>query len=140
MPQFDVYSFMSQLFWVFLLFFIFYVIILRWVLPAIAVTLKTRKKLISNDSDSEISVSSRSIFRVKGEPLLVASSAKCLQLFQDQSVESGAGRSDREYFKRLMTDADHLFLSRYHANVSRSIKAGAVSNFLDYTFVFGKKS
>ena len=56
MPQFDVYSFMSQLFWVFVFFFFFYVIILRWVLPAIAITLKTRKKIISNDSDSEMNL------------------------------------------------------------------------------------
>ena len=128
MPQFDVYSFMSQLFWVFLFFFIFYVIVLRWILPSIAVTLKVRKKIISSESNSEIKLSSRSVVRIKGEPLLVTSSSKCLQSFQSVSDIS---TSNRIRFDGLTVSADHKLLQRYHSNVCRRIKSTAVSLFLD---------
>jgi hypothetical protein len=43
MPQFDTFSFFSQLFWVFLSFTTFYLIMCFYILPALAITLKVRK-------------------------------------------------------------------------------------------------
>jgi hypothetical protein len=55
MPQFDTFSFLSQLFWVFLSFLLFYLLICFYLLPAIAAILKTRKRVlasVSSDLDS----------------------------------------------------------------------------------------
>ena len=47
MPQFDFYSFSSQVFWSLSGFFIFYFFILRFYLPNLSEVLKFRKKLTS---------------------------------------------------------------------------------------------
>lgn len=48
MPQFDTFSFFSQLFWVLLSFTMLYLSLSYYLLPAIAITLKVRKrKLLS---------------------------------------------------------------------------------------------
>jgi hypothetical protein len=47
MPQFDTFSFLSQLFWVFSVFSLFYMALSYYVLPAIAITLKVRKRQLS---------------------------------------------------------------------------------------------
>lgn len=52
MPQFDVFSFLSQLFWVFLGFLLFYLLICFYLLPSLAAILKIRKrKLIQVSAD-----------------------------------------------------------------------------------------
>ena len=55
MPQFDTFSFFSQLFWVFLAFTYLYLSLCFYLLPAIAAVLKTRAK---KSSQTEIIVSS----------------------------------------------------------------------------------
>jgi len=52
MPQFDTFSFLSQLFWVFLSFLIFYLLVCFYLLPAIAAILKTRKRKLAQVSSS----------------------------------------------------------------------------------------
>lgn len=52
MPQFDIFSFLSQLFWVFLAFLFFYLLICFYLLPAIAAILKTRKRKLAQISSS----------------------------------------------------------------------------------------
>jgi len=55
MPQFDIFSFFSQLFWVFLGFFTLYLLMCFCILPALATILKVRSnklKQISNLSTS----------------------------------------------------------------------------------------
>jgi F0F1-type ATP synthase membrane subunit b/b' len=54
MPQFDKITFFNQIFWFLLAFFSFYFLVLKSVLPVIASSLKTRKKIIN----SMLSVSS----------------------------------------------------------------------------------
>lgn len=44
MPQFDIFSFLTQLFWVFLLFSLFYLCLSFYALPAFATTLKIRRR------------------------------------------------------------------------------------------------
>lgn len=46
MPQFDKITFFNQIFWFLLAFFAFYFLILKTLLPVLAASLKTRKKLI----------------------------------------------------------------------------------------------
>jgi len=61
MPQFDTFSFLSQLFWVFLSFLFFYLLICFYLLPAIAAILKVRKRKlaqISSGLDSSLVVNS----------------------------------------------------------------------------------
>jgi F-type H+-transporting ATPase subunit b len=56
MPQFDIFSFFSQLFWVFVGFILLYLTLSFYLLPALATTLKIRKrKLAQNDSISNSS-------------------------------------------------------------------------------------
>lgn len=53
MPQFDIFSFFSQLFWVFLGFSYLYLVLCFYILPAFATILKVRAKklaLVSNSS------------------------------------------------------------------------------------------
>jgi len=52
MPQFDSYSFLSQLFWAFAFFLTFYFIFLRNILPKMAMMLKVRQALIDNNQTS----------------------------------------------------------------------------------------
>ena len=57
MPQFDTFSFFSQLFWVFLFFFLFYSALSYYLLPAIAITLKIRRRKLSFSSKDQLSSS-----------------------------------------------------------------------------------
>jgi hypothetical protein len=52
MPQFDTYSFFTQIFWVLSLFTILYASLAYYLLPAIATTLKVRKRKLSAQSSS----------------------------------------------------------------------------------------
>jgi len=47
MPQFDIFSFFSQIFWVFLGFIIFYLFLSFYLLPALSVILKIRKRKLA---------------------------------------------------------------------------------------------
>jgi hypothetical protein len=47
MPQFDTFSFFSQIFWVLLFFTLLYLSLTYYLLPAIATTLKVRKRKLS---------------------------------------------------------------------------------------------
>jgi hypothetical protein len=47
MPQFDSITFFNQIFWFLIVFLSFYFIVLKNLLPVLATTLKTRKKLIN---------------------------------------------------------------------------------------------
>jgi hypothetical protein len=61
MPQFDIFSFFSQLFWVFIGFCYLYTIICFYVLPAFAAVLKVRSKKLTqtaNVASTEITKSS----------------------------------------------------------------------------------
>ena len=59
MPQFDTFSFSSQLFWVFFSFFCLYFALTYYLLPAISVVLKIRKrKLINYPINNDLNASS----------------------------------------------------------------------------------
>jgi hypothetical protein len=47
MPQFDNVTFFNQIFWFLIIFLSFYFIVLKKLLPVLATTLKTRKKLMN---------------------------------------------------------------------------------------------
>lgn len=47
MPQFDKITFFNQIFWLLLTFSVFYFLVLKNLLPALASGLKTRKKLVT---------------------------------------------------------------------------------------------
>ena len=53
MPQFDIFSFFSQLFWVFVGFSYIYLLLCFYVLPAFAVTLKIRAKKLGNINNTD---------------------------------------------------------------------------------------
>ena len=56
MPQFDIFSFCSQLFWVFFGFIFLYLSLTFYLLPALATTLKIRKrKLVQTNTISQSS-------------------------------------------------------------------------------------
>lgn len=50
MPQLDKVTYLSQVFWLFVMFFSFYIIILKWMLPTIVTILKLRQRKIDSDS------------------------------------------------------------------------------------------
>jgi hypothetical protein len=73
MPQFDTFSFFSQLFWVFFIFFIFYFSICFFILPSLASTLKTRNLFLANynGSSSIVSLGSKSQTALDGSSQLI---------------------------------------------------------------------
>lgn len=85
MPQFDTFTFLSQLFWVFLLFGVLYISLLRWILPAIAITLKTRKKLIQ-PSDVDMLKFETGLVSLKAEPHLLQSSTYCKEIINSSNL------------------------------------------------------
>lgn len=46
MPQFDTLTFFNQVFWLLLIVFHFYMIVLRFMLPSLAFSLKSRNKIL----------------------------------------------------------------------------------------------
>jgi len=61
MPQLDIYVAFSQVFWFTLLFVIFYVLIVRDILPVLARSIKLRKKKVGNNSSSSLDDETNSI-------------------------------------------------------------------------------
>jgi len=57
MPQFDTFSFFSQLFWVFIAFSYLYLTLCLYILPAFAATLKIRSKKLAQTEMTSISSS-----------------------------------------------------------------------------------
>ena len=55
MPQFDIFSFFSQLFWVFFGFLVLYLSICFYLLPALGSILKTRKRKLAQISSTSSS-------------------------------------------------------------------------------------
>jgi len=56
MPQFDIFSFFSQLFWVFFSLSFLYLILCFFLLPALSITLKIRKRKLQNVSETDQSL------------------------------------------------------------------------------------
>jgi len=54
MPQFDKITFFTQIFWLFIIFFSFYVVTLRVFIPEIAAVLKTRKKKLAISTTGDV--------------------------------------------------------------------------------------
>jgi hypothetical protein len=77
MPQFDTLTFLSQLSWVFFCFLGLYIVLLRLVLPSLAISLKVRKKLARVDSSYAKDSAHESLLTVKIEPLLLKSILCC---------------------------------------------------------------
>ena len=53
MPQFDIFSFSSQLFWTFLSFSLLYFSLTYYLLPSVSITIKTRQRKITNLTTSK---------------------------------------------------------------------------------------
>ena len=72
MPQFDTFSFFSQLFWVFAGFLFFYLAICFYLLPALSSILKVRKRKlaqVTTNSESVALVSSSSLLELTKQTL-----------------------------------------------------------------------
>lgn len=50
MPQLDTLTYLSQLFWVFIIFAVFYAMVVRHILPALSTAIKVRKKKLQANS------------------------------------------------------------------------------------------
>ena len=54
MPQFDTMTFFNQVFWLILIVFFFYVIVVRYILPVLAFSLKSRSKNLKFTTGSNL--------------------------------------------------------------------------------------
>jgi hypothetical protein len=92
MPQFDTFSFFSQLFWVFLCFFLLYSVLCFYLLPALAATLKIRKRKLAQTSGAsnatDLIVDNN--FYLTSKTLLEDYNSKLVKLSSSTS-ESGEG-------------------------------------------------
>jgi F0F1-type ATP synthase membrane subunit b/b' len=80
MPQFDIITWLSQEFWLTLVFFTFYLVVLRYYLPGLARILKIRKKKLDRDQ------AQGSSFTEEG--------SSCHQTYEDQLVVSAHNSRD----------------------------------------------
>jgi hypothetical protein len=96
MPQFDIFSFFSQLFWVFLGFILLYLSISLYILPSIAAILKVRKRKLAQISTTNVTslqvfstsindVASTNLFKFNGK--LVSANSNLADLIS--SAQSG---------------------------------------------------
>jgi hypothetical protein len=79
MPQFDIFSFFSQLFWVFFGFIFLYLTLTFYLLPALATTLKVRKQKLA-----QIEVKSNSSTLVTESNLLIDSTKAFISNFNSK--------------------------------------------------------
>jgi hypothetical protein len=71
MPQFDIFSFFSQLFWVFFGFITLYLLFSFYLLPSLSAILKVRKRKLSQISGStELSSAAAASKTVATDPLI----------------------------------------------------------------------
>jgi hypothetical protein len=61
MPQLDLYLALSQVFWFTIVFIVFYVFIVRGILPELARSIKLRKKKVGTDNSSSTSLDDESL-------------------------------------------------------------------------------
>lgn len=89
MPQLDIYIAMSQVFWFTIFFLIFYVLIVRDILPILARSIKLRKKKVSGTSSTVLDDETRTIINQTANTLeLSLNDSK--KLLTKVSVESSA--------------------------------------------------
>jgi hypothetical protein len=90
MPQLDKFSFVTQVFWLLVLYFFLYIVMLQYILPAIYRILKIRKEIIDNlISDNSKLFDEEVIVRAVYKELLSTSIFKTvdfLKLFQKRLV------------------------------------------------------
>jgi F0F1-type ATP synthase membrane subunit b/b' len=89
MPQIDQITFISQIFWLFIIFITFYIVVLENVLPLIGKILKARKKKIqfSTEIVSSFDSEKKQILN-RYETLLISSMVDSRQLILDVNRES----------------------------------------------------
>jgi hypothetical protein len=88
MPQFDIFSFFSQLFWVFLGFILLYLSISLYILPSVAAILKVRKRKLLQSSTNEST--SLQVFSTSINDLAVA----CLTKFNGKLISANVNLSE----------------------------------------------
>ena len=64
MPQFDTFTFLSQLFWVLACFFLLYLSLTYYILPALAVILKVRKRKLNDQIQKTNAITTNSIMQI----------------------------------------------------------------------------
>lgn len=87
MPQFDTFSFFSQLFWVFVGFLLLYLSICFYLLPALGSILKIRKRKLAQVSSNSESVAlvTNSLFVESTKQTLASFSSKFTNLVNESS-------------------------------------------------------
>jgi hypothetical protein len=86
MPQFDIFSFFSQLFWVFLAFTFLFLVLSLYLLPAIAAILKTRKRKLEYVTAAETNSLASSASLVNSQIIHVVSFIDTLVTFKIKTV------------------------------------------------------
>jgi len=99
MPQFDTFSFFSQLFWVFVGFLLLYLAICYYLLPALGSILKIRKRKLA-----QVTSSSESVALVANN-LLIESTKQTLSSFNTKfaSLVNDASSSDSSTATTMLT-------------------------------------
>lgn len=121
MPQFDTYSFFSQIFWVLFFFIILYLTLTYYLLPAIAITLKVRKRKLSiQGSTAQSSALTGSSFGFNNQfqlisALTVSEFTNCKSRFE-KIKPVGLGVSSKSVIDFLLTnECNKMFLSNFSA-------------------------
>jgi F0F1-type ATP synthase membrane subunit b/b' len=131
MPQLDKITFLSQVFWLLLIFLSFYLITLRFLLPTISQILKIRRKKLESDSkqltnfkeeESLVTEHYESVLRnsfIECQKLLMEaldSSLRWLDTSLKKTNESTLLEMNREYIKTVgeISGKKHLIQSCVH--------------------------
>lgn len=120
MPQIDSVTFFSQLFWLRLSFFTFYILIIRFVIPRISYILKVRSKKVSLDlQDSSTSSREVSFMLNKYDNFFSDLRRTSRQLVQ-QSNEATQNQIQR--------DTKNIFNNNLNTRSMKCLRAGASIN------------
>lgn len=126
MPQFDIFSFFSQLFWVFFGFAFLYFTFSFVLLPALASTLKVRKAMLLTNSTNSAAVTSI-------DPLA--------HLFEDVSAISNVWTKHLTHFSKplelaFITNSTGTLTSKSFYIFEAFFKANTEANFEKSFFIF----
>jgi hypothetical protein len=111
MPQFDKITFFSQIFWLMLIFFGFYVLMVHIFIPKLATVLKTRKKKLGGGASG--------VFALNTEQLSIIATKNLL-------VQNSVGNAKNNINNMLSKSINWLMLTLLDTNSSKLITAHSV--------------
>jgi len=132
MPQLDFYIAMSQVFWFTLAFLLFYLLISKNILPAIARSIKLREKKVDNSSVTSLDDESNNV--IENTSLLLETSLK-----DSQELLSKVSTSSANWLNSTIKDTNEQVFKNANQNYVKVIGELRGRSFLIEETISSKK-